>query len=161
MDAEQNWISLAREFGYEGAAVVVCNSSDKILFLLSEKDGKPQAEIAGGKVERIDQGNPRLTAIRELKEEAGIELSLDDLTLVEMKTTGGTTGMPSMQYLTKPMDDAIQPIKMESKFTGTAWSKVYHPSPKEWFIEGKIPIRKFNTFFLSQNEAVLGERFYQ
>lgn len=156
----EDWISLAKEFGYEGAAAIVCNKNDEILFLLSEKDGKMQAEMAGGKVEKVDNGNPRLTALRELREETGIDLNLDDLTQIEMKTTGGTTGMPSIQFLTKPLDsdsdsDNIKATKLESKFIGTVWSKVYHPSEKEWFIKDKIPIRRFNTFFLDQNKSAL------
>ena len=148
-----DWEPISKEFGYEGAAAILCNANHEILFLLSEKDGNLQAEMPGGKPERMDGGDPKQTAIREMREETGIELTVEDLSDVQLKTIGGTTGCPSIQFLTKPMD--VHPTKLESKFVRSVWSKIYHPSPKEWYVESKIPIRKFNTFFLTQNEVEL------
>jgi hypothetical protein len=91
--------------------------------------------------------------------------------VVKLQTTGGTTGQPSLHFLTRPLDD-VRPTKMEAKFVGFTWSKIYRhspkeskvcdpsPSPKGWYIAGGTPIRKFNTFFLTQHEESLRDMFF-
>lgn len=160
MTSKEEQLLLAKEFGYEGAGVILTNSLDEILFIVSEKDGKLQAEIGGGKPEREDDGSSLKTALRELREETGIELKDTDL-IQELQTTGGNSGFPSIQYLTKPLDHVqVQP---REQFMDAVWSKIHHPSPKEWYIRDPkgqvIPIRKFNSFFFAQHESKLKSYF--
>jgi 8-oxo-dGTP pyrophosphatase MutT (NUDIX family) len=147
---------IARIKGYEGAQLLLVNHRYELLFLLStnKKTGAPEAEVAGGKPELCDEG-PIYTAIRELKEEAGVEIA-DGVVRVArtLKTTGGNTGLPSIQMVTRPiLEDCIK-VTPREKFTGYCWSRVmYVESEKKWCLanEERTPIRKFNTFFLQQH----------
>jgi len=157
---KQAWIALSNEVGYEGAGVIMVNDKQEIFFLVSgDKDGSDQVEIGGGKVEISDNGNSKATALRELKEETGIVLTEDDL-VTKLSTTGGTTGMPSIQYVTRPVNgDEICPV-LEKRFYGTVWSKVMFSETNGWTIQGGTPIRKFNRFFFEQNKDALKDYFF-
>ncbi len=151
----EEWKALSIEYGYEGAAAIIRNSKDELLFLLSKgKDGALQAEIPGGKPERLDEGDAMQTAIREI-EGAEKPKPKDFGAEVAMETTGGTTGKPSLQYITEPKDDALDlATKLESKYIRAVWSKIYNPSAGKFYVlvDGEsIPIRKFNTYFIVQN----------
>lgn len=147
-----SWEEISAQVGYEGAAAIVVNSRGEVLFLLSKKDGKLQAEIAGGKPEPEDGGESCRTAIRELQEEAGVELTVGDF-VDQFTTKGGLTGFPSIQHLTRPLDDLV--VKPREKFEDYVFSKITNKEGK-WYA-GDIPIRKFNGFFLDQNKERLAD----
>jgi 8-oxo-dGTP pyrophosphatase MutT (NUDIX family) len=146
------WIELSKRVFYEGAAAVLCNEKDELMFIISlDKQNQLQAELPGGKVEEQDNGDPIATAIREMEEETGIVLQRNDLIKPGMITLGGTTGTPAYHFLTRPLYN-VMPTKLEDKFLGTIWSKLYCQNGKWFTVVNDYPVRKFNTYFLDQNK---------
>lgn len=149
---EEEWKANAKEFGYEGAAIAVINTDGLFAFLQTKnKDGNPQCELPGGKVEKADGGDSVTTALREFEEETGIQLTRGDVKLdSRMETTGGTTGFPSIQYVSKPQPDSLIEGN-ENMF----WSALYkYEQNNEWYarFEGApTEVRKFNTYFINQH----------
>lgn len=165
-DKMEEWVERSKKWGYEGAAAVVTNDKNEIMFLIStNKDGKQQAEIPGGKPEEVDNANPFATAIREVKEECGLDLTEDMFDTKSMLfTTGGTTGVRSIQLVTFPLpSDVHKPTKRE-KFDDIVWGRIHRSEDKVWTVRSNdsiIPIRKFNTFFFEQNKDKLGRFMYE
>ncbi len=159
------WKAISVLVGYEGSAgnllVKMANGGVGVLFSISKKKGVFQAEIQGGKPEPQDGGDPILTVIREVFEECGVLLKYEDF-VARLQTTGGKTGVPSYQYLTKVFEASeINPTPKE-KFERYVVSKYYYNEvTKEWYImdgKDKIAIRNFNCFFLNQNLQHLVDR---
>ncbi len=133
----------------------MCNHKAELLFLISEKEGKLQAEMPGGKPEPQDLGNSKATALRELEEETGIKLDEYDLAQYA-KTTGGATGFPSIQYFSVPRHPDSLTIKPREKFTHHAWSKI-EKVEGHWHMTFKdqlVPVRKFNHIVISAHESM-------
>lgn len=144
--SEMTWEELSRHWGYEGAAAVIVNCREQILML---GDGKA-FQIPGGKPEAVDKGDPIATVIREVKEECGLELRPVHF-VNSTETTGGSTGIPSKQFITFPLD-GLQPKPLE-KFTEVAWVRLSRKDGKWVALDGDrvVPIRGFNQYFLNQN----------
>lgn len=157
MDHKDAWIARAQKHGYEGAALLLTKNGE-MLFLLSAKDGKQQAEVAGGKIEDEDNGDPLLTAIRELREEVSIQITPEEAACAtKLTTTGGTTGQPAYQFLLE-CPGKEDPVPQE-KFTGFLWSKIKKAGSDYVTEKGDIPIRKFNRYFIDQNAEALSAYF--
>lgn len=62
-------------------AFVVIINNDGYALGVSRKNDHNDFGLPGGKQDEIDNGDPKLTAIRELKEETGIDVSIEDLEL--------------------------------------------------------------------------------
>ncbi len=157
-EPQQRWIELSQKVGYEGAALIVQNTKQELMFMVSnDSQGNLRAEMPGGKPEEEDQGDSLTTALREMKEETGLQFTKDDiLSSVKMETVGGTTGVKSVQFLTKPLEVTQKPNCPKGFYV--RWSKVYFDRlANKWTIDDGVPIRRFNTFFLFQNKDVLDE----
>ncbi len=161
-ELKQKWMDLSKKVGYEGSALLVQSLQHRLLFLLSEKDGRKQAEICGGKPEEQDRGIAQRTALRELEEEAGVILWLNDIRdAPPLKTTGGTTGMHSLQYVSKQLLSEELVVQPKEHFTGYAWSYVYRGDEtceSKWYIKMDqtfVPLRKFNHYVFDQHEKEL------
>ena len=148
---QEEWIALSKKVGYEGATALICNSGGDLLFLLSQDPSTKvvTAELPGGKCIEQDGGYAINTAVREVYEETGVPIHRLDF-VRELKTTGGTTGTPSVQYVSRELDGFVA-TKLEKKFTGTAWSKCFLYPDGKWRIAGGVAIRKYNTFILEQH----------
>ena len=64
----------------KNAFVVLINTEGHVLGV-SRKDNHSDFGLPGGKMDDCDNDDPKLTAIRELYEETGIDVDYDDLTL--------------------------------------------------------------------------------
>jgi 8-oxo-dGTP pyrophosphatase MutT (NUDIX family) len=149
---------IAKKAGYEGAAILLASPDNKLLFLLSvnKKTGVVEAEVPGGKPEIHDRTAIE-TATRELHEEAGAVFAEGTVLSFkcELKTSGGNTGLPSIQLITDPIPESSVTIMRRENFTGHCWARVlYVASENKWCLanEARTPIRKFNTFFLAQHK---------
>jgi len=140
---------------------LIVNHHKELFFVLTrkEKDGKIEmwAELPGGKTAWMDFWMSKWTAIREMKEETGINLTGSNLKTKLITTGGPKTGMPSIQWLTEPMMEQYLNGNGESKFVECVYSKIH-------FIDGKyyvwmggggdvyVQIRKYNTFIFEQHK---------
>jgi 8-oxo-dGTP pyrophosphatase MutT (NUDIX family) len=155
--AKKTWIELAQQHGYEGAQIVVTNADNAILFMTSMKDEKLQAEVPGGKIHEVDNGEAFHTAQRELLEECGLVVRSSEIAEV-LYTNGGTSGTPSIQYVSTPLD-VVGPVKLGEGFMGFTWSKLKDDGKGGFCTTDNIPIRKFNKYFIEQHREKLARFF--
>jgi len=151
---------------------LIVNHHKELFFVLTrkEKDGKIEmwAELPGGKTAWKDFWMSKWTAIREMKEETGINLTGSNLKTKLITTGGPKTGMPSIQWLTEPMMEQYLNGNGESKFVECVYSKIHFIDGKYYVLIGVnagvnavgivreidvyAQIRKYNTFIFEQHK---------
>lgn len=143
--------------GYEGAGVIVCNTENEILFLVrgTVEDGW-RAYIPSGKPSEVDKGEWGRTAIRNLRQEAGLALTDDDMQN-GLYTLENANAFPIYHYLSKPIDKT--PVDCGG-FAFT-WSMPMFCKKQGWVVAYKrelIPVGKTEAALLDQNKKYL-DRF--
>jgi hypothetical protein len=140
-------------FGYESSGVVVCNTEREILFSIESGNKTFQACISGGGPWELDEGIQKRTALRNLKNQFGLDMTEDDLR-VRMETLGGARGYPAYHFLTKRF------YKDQIKCGGLmfTWSQLYENRTHGWVVKYNdkfIPLRNDDVPFVFQNTVTL------
>jgi hypothetical protein len=126
--------------GYKKAGVLIRNSRNQFLFLITIADGETYAELPCGKPTWIDCGNPIWTARRVLRETTGIELESKDF-VRQYYISSDKDMLSTIQFMTCAMDH-VRPYPKDWKWSAYMWSKVHIKPGNEYVIDTGIPIRK-------------------